>query len=553
MSAGFRDARDDQNRPMYDVLYGVDKDSASIQTFRENIFRDLPETERARRAPQRTVVGLEPSEILAAAGVANVDVVIGGPNCQAVSSAGLRNAADERNDMFGHFLRLVGALQPNWFVMENVPGLTHAPGLPILADVFERLATLHGYEVAGDVLLAADYGVSQYRYRLVVVGTRSGAHLRLPEPTHFKDKEPRHRTVGDVLSREPSDPITPLGEDDLNRARIHHVPMGGDWRDIPTRLLPPRSFSVRTSDQKGAYGRLEWDRPAFTITGLASNVTAGPFTHPVRDRAITPAEAAALQGFPADYTFKGKPAAQYQQIGNAVPPPLARAIAEIIPSLERGEEVGKPARLTREVVNDALKSGKSLPVMTPRIDVRPSPRRPAKQLSRPSIVPAEPASSNRLEVEAKLPAYMWTAKRARAILGNQQGRELAAIAAELKVSESSVGRWIADYETAGAEGWRAYHTATAAIAGGDAELTRRLDGAIRAVRRASLESESGRPSMTPRLAELIERFGDWSVNDIRAELIQHGVHVGVMYVGDLLAIAEVVLPAAARAHTATPA
>ena len=106
--------------------------------------------------------------------------------------------------MFGEYVRLIDELKPRWFVMENVPGLTHSPGLPILHDVFTRLSAIPGYDVAGDVLLAADFGVSQYRYRLIVIGTRTGLPIRFPRPTHGADGLKPRTTVADAIA-EPGD------------------------------------------------------------------------------------------------------------------------------------------------------------------------------------------------------------------------------------------------------------------------------------------------------------------------------------------------------------
>src|SRR5205823_3406479 len=108
---------------------------------------------------------------------------------------------------------------------------------PILRRVFEELSELPGYEVVGDVLLAADYGVSQYRYRLFVVGTRSGLTFRLPAPTHFADGVPGHLTVRAALV-DRLDAVDGAEPNPVNVQRIKHVPAGGDWRDIPVRLLP---------------------------------------------------------------------------------------------------------------------------------------------------------------------------------------------------------------------------------------------------------------------------------------------------------------------------
>jgi DNA (cytosine-5)-methyltransferase 1 len=557
LSEGFKQASGDGGEDRFQVAYGVDKNRDAVLTFRRNILQGLPADAQERRGAVRSVVGLTGTEILSSAGVDEVDILIGGPNCQAVSTAGSRNTQDERNDMFGEFVRLIEELRPRWFVMENVPGLTHSPGLPILHDVFTRLSSIPGYSVAGDVLLAADYGVSQYRYRLIVIGTRTGLPIRFPKPSRGAAGFERHATVADAIAgagEDQAQPPPPLnGSADVNIRRISHVPPGGDWRDIPLELLPLRYFSIRTSDQKGAYGRLAWDRPAYTVTGLASNVTAGRFTHPAAHRGITPAEAAHLQGFPKDFTFCGPAASQFRQIGNAVPPPLAKAIAETIDATERGSDVGIAGRLTLDVVRGAVDGTTSLPVMTPRIAVKV--RKRPRVRARAAGKAAEPEIANipdrgRLKAEAGLPSSMWTAKRARAILARLDGSAEQEIAKELKVSEASVTRWIADYDARGADGWRAYHTPVARLVD-DSELERQLDGAI-ALARAATTKHASANGTGDELDRLLARFGQTSVNGLFERLGDAGFPVGTMYVGDLLAVADVLLESPPSAPAVQP-
>lgn len=554
MSHGFAQAVGSDGSKAFRVLYGVDHDPDCMTTYRQNVLGRFSATERETRGPCRSVVGLTASEILASAG-GMIDVVIGGPNCQAVSPAGVRNSQDPRNSMFGEFLRLIAELRPRWFVMENVPGLTHSNGLPILRRVFEELSELPGYEVVGDVLLAADYGVAQYRYRLFVVGTRSGVAFRFPAPTHFADRFPRHRTVQSAVSNLPTTRAA-VELDPLNVQRIKHVPAGGDWRDIPIRLLPDRSFYVRSSDQKGLYGRLSWDSPAFTITGLARNVTAGPFTHPDEHRAITPAEAAALQGFQRDFIFAGTRESTYRQVGNAVPPGLAKAVAEAIMCAEAriAPEGTRLPRLTLKVVQDAADGRTSLPIMTPRLSRRPRRPPPERNTRQPNVkgAPSPPApfssdpldDAKRLEAEAKLPGFMWTGKRARAILGSMADRPEVELALQEGVSVASIRKWVSDYRSGGLEGWRAYHTPLDR-SGIDDRRRADIEEAIAHVRAGAVVTAGGgipsRPHMGPALRALIRRHGDVSVNELIRRVEAAGFRLGTVYVGDLLVIADRIL------------
>lgn len=555
LSEGFAGALGPDGRKAFRVAYAVDLDRSCVNTYRANVLRELTPEEAQRRSACRSVVGLSADEILRASGDSNVDVVIGGPNCQAVSAAGNRNPNDIRNDMFGEFARLIDELRPRWFVMENVPGLAHRNNLPLLRRMFERLSD-SGYHVQGDVLLAADFGVPQYRYRLFIVGNRAALPIAFPVPEANRDRRDItvEDAIGDLTDIATDGDHVPnhlaLGLDLANVRRIRHIPPGGDWHDLPIDLLPERSFSTRSSDQKGTYGRLAWGGLAYTVTGLVANVTAGPFTHPLWDRALTAREAARLQGFPDSFVFTGSPESWYRQIGNAVPPPLARAVAQSLLAADRAlAGVGRPGRLTLDLVRSAEEGRASLPVLTPRLSTRR-----ARNRDRPPGIaaPARTARAldadamrRRLQAEAALPGYSWTAKRARALLASAQGRQTGEIARQLGLGESTVRRWIDGYRAIGPEGWRAYHTSLAAIFGNDRTLLRRVQRAVDRVRHVELhmgEEGARRPHMNRYLRSLIKRFGHESVETLIAR-IRHecGIDVGTVYVSDLLAMADVLL------------
>lgn len=609
LSAGFEDAVawwPNHRGEKFEIVYGTDCDEDAIETFRAFHFPNVQQERLDVVTPCKDIKDITAESILEAIRPRErVDVLIGGPNCQGVSAAGLRNPDDCRNDMLLAFIRLVRELQPQWFIMENVPGLTHANNRDLLAAIFEQFESIKGYKVSGDVLLAADYGVPQFRYRLFVVGTNTGAPIRFPLATRTPslphraeqsvETECSYRTVKQEIfdlthyspviydrkvlpnrssrsiSCPPNHYCIELGK--TNKERIAAIEPGQDWRDMPMRLLPERYFATRASDQKGAYGRLLWDWPAYTITNAAYNVTAGPFTHPDHDRALSVREAARLQSFSDEHVFYGNVLSQYRQVGNAVPPKLAKAVAEAILYChyrrEEAKEWGEEGRLNLELIRDALDGTTSFPTMTPR-SVHPLfDRRRRRKLvkhapseanagSHESAWDAEPRPSDpypedtrRLRELAKQPGNYRAAKRARAIIEFIDNKPKEDIVKNANVAEANVKKWVDGYFAHGLDGWRAYHTPPARIAGYDPILTERIRKAIKRVRRINLSpSKNGtgfdtnpkRLHMNGYLLKLIGSFGDFSVNGLIEEVekkLENGV--GTVYVGDLLAICDVVL------------
>lgn len=370
------------------VAYAVDWDKYACETHRAN----APEVQIECK-DIHLVTG---AEIEQAAG-GHVDLLAGGPNCQGLSQLGLRSPDDPRNFMLQEFARLVSELRPRMFLFENVPGLVHRHNFPVVQGIFGWFREL-GYECAADVLLAADYGVPQLRHRFFMIGTCDPSiDLTLPPPTHGPGRTPYvtvrdaigdlpalaavQRENGKVSYRAPAsgefqrygrgrrrkveNHVAPQTSA-INLERIRHIPEGGNWKDIPAELLPPRLVKSRMTDHSTTYGRLRWNQPSFTITALLANVTAGAFTHPSEHRAITIREGARLQSFPDAFVFRGPRNSQAKQIGNAVPPLLARAVGEHIRELLLGHRpAGILPRITAELLSDR-RAWDALPVLTPR-------------------------------------------------------------------------------------------------------------------------------------------------------------------------------------------
>ncbi|MDE0626329.1 MAG: DNA cytosine methyltransferase [Bryobacterales bacterium] len=281
--------------------------------------------------------------------------VVGGPSCQVFSTAGRRaSLSDPRSTMFQHFVRVVRDTQPEFLVMENVRGLLSAavrhrplkergPGYPRLAAeellgsafqvVAEQLRNL-GYYCVFDVLDAADYGVPQTRQRLVIIGSRDGRRVRMPEPTHDSQGAqglPRWRTLGEALEglseNEPDYyPFCPA------KARyLKLIPEGGNWRQLPEDLRSDALGSAFQSwgGRSGFFRRLSRERPCPALTTRPDS-KATTLCHPTELRPLTVGEYARIQQFPDDWTFEGPVRKRYEQVGNAVPIGLGAAIGRAL-------------------------------------------------------------------------------------------------------------------------------------------------------------------------------------------------------------------------------
>jgi DNA (cytosine-5)-methyltransferase 1 len=364
LTQGFKDAG-------FQVIYALDKDPDSCATYRLN----HPDVD----LDERSITDLSPQEI--ADRVGPIAVVVGGPACQGFSTAGRKNGwvrvDDERNELWSYMLRLVRKLKPRAFLLENVPGLMYWRYGDFGYKILEGFAAA-GYRVDFHILLAANYGVPQLRRRLFMVGVRGRQRFAFPEPTHLgswrRDTQKlweqersrrgllRHVSCWDAMGDLPplaggngaSTTIYPhvgelseyakvmrenalvLYDHELSpmppehQSLIRHVPQGGTWRDIPAYLLPERFFGMRRTDSSNLLGRLDPQRPAYTITTQFDNVTVGCYVHPWEDRALSVREGARLQSFPDQYRFVGSIPSRCRQIGNAVPPMLAGVLAAAI-------------------------------------------------------------------------------------------------------------------------------------------------------------------------------------------------------------------------------
>jgi DNA (cytosine-5)-methyltransferase 1 len=271
--------------------------------------------------------------------VGELDIFSGGPPCQGFSKQrkGAHLLEDPRNSLIKYYVDFVLGLKPKYFILENVAIFGQKRGRVYLDEL---ASILKDYTLYPHFYNAADYGLAQTRERFVLVGIERSFTIPfiIPSPTVNK-----WRTVGEVLGDLPEPPenytVHPEYSNhqrarvtEINIKRFSHVPQGGGWQDIPydLRLDCHKKADVKSGGWPDVYGRLVWDGQCPTITGGFDSFTRGRYGHPLHDRPLTPREAARLQGFPDYVNFQGPRQEVRYQIGNAVPPPLAKAIAQNI-------------------------------------------------------------------------------------------------------------------------------------------------------------------------------------------------------------------------------
>ena len=353
-------------------LYGNDNNPFAIETFKYNhpdTLADINPIEQVNTRSVRRKLGLGKGEL---------SVLTGGPPCQGFSiNAPERFLEDPRNALFKHYLRFIDEFEPQTLVFENVPGMLSLVDGHIFQSVLAELEK-RGYQLSAKILFAGHYGVPQERWRLIILGSQRDGAPPHPEPTHYAVGRANFRggrtmtyrlvpldkmrlkpgvTVAEAISDLPRLNMGDGGEivhydrkaaSDFARlmrngdketynhvaavlapqnvARLKYIKPGGSWRDIPHRLLPKGMQRARTSDHTRRYGRLRADGLAGTIM-TKCDPHWGPVFLPDQDRSLTVREAARLQSFPDCYKFLGPRVAQYEQVGNAVPVLMAKAIA----------------------------------------------------------------------------------------------------------------------------------------------------------------------------------------------------------------------------------
>ena len=290
-----------------------------------------------------------------------IDVVVGGPPCQAYSTVGKRLMDDPRGKLFQEYFRILKEVYPKIFVFENVKGMLSMNGGDLIKTVVALFESI-GYKVQYRVLNAADYGAPQIRERVIIIGHRLGGEFYYPEPTHgnnagsenlfgtsLKPYVTLSEAIGDLdnlgngesqstykcepqneyqrLMRKNAPATLKDHEVPKNNAKLialmKALPDGGSPADIPEELRPSSGFG-------NTYCRLWWDKPCTTITRNLGCPSSSRCIHPKSPRPLSTREGARIQGFPDDYHFYGPRGDKNLQIGNAVPTFLSKAIMESV-------------------------------------------------------------------------------------------------------------------------------------------------------------------------------------------------------------------------------
>lgn len=318
------------------IVLAVEKDISAAKTFSKN-------------HPDVTLLCQDIANIDPKAYVKNTPfIVFGGPPCQgfSLSNTKTRTSENNNNKLFNEFVRFVNLLQPEWFLFENVEGITtfnNGETIKVIKKCFKDI----GYDTTQKVLYASDYGVPQHRNRFFMIGNRLGKIFEFPE------KHEPQVSVGEAISDLPDllngdkfhelpykkglDEISGYAKlmrlkskvarqnlvsknEDYVIERYKHIRQGQNWRAIPPQLM--KNYTNVNNCHSGIYKRLDATTPSVVISNYRKNM----LIHPFQDRGLSVREAARLQSFPDNFLFEGTLMHVQQQIGNAVPPLLAEII-----------------------------------------------------------------------------------------------------------------------------------------------------------------------------------------------------------------------------------
>lgn len=319
-------------------LLGIDFTPAAVETFKLNHPNAI--------GICGDIQAIKTSEVKKLIKRQQVDLICGGPPCQGFSTAGAGRVDDQRNHLFLDFVRFVRDFQPSYIMVENVTGLLATKNENTLKAIYKEFNQL-GYHLDIRVLTASHFGVPEARRRVIILGNRLGCENFYPEKefSNYGEKVKGLKTVrtvewafknlishqGQLLNH---DLESAQIKKDLDKQRIQYVPEGKNIRYekdekeyLPKKLWFDHDWSSMSENRfrEAKYQRLDRKKPSPTILTSRSL-----YYHPTEHRYLTVREAAALQSFPANFEFCGSLASQWTQVGNAVPPILAKKLGEAL-------------------------------------------------------------------------------------------------------------------------------------------------------------------------------------------------------------------------------
>jgi len=319
----------------FEILLSFDNDVKCIETQKSNAkyfnhpavaigIEDILDGELLRR------LILERGELF---------LLAGGPPCQGFSIQRIGEDEDIRNELVMKYIQLIKEIYPQYFIMENVPGINGKRGKKILDAALKEAAGM-GYWIHKKLIDAKDFQVPQRRKRIIIVGERMDGQMPLfhfPVPTSNKIV-----TVREIIGSLPPPPDDGSDHPDIvhhrkdklsaiNKRRLNALKEGQGRDYLPDELLAnAHKISSSVIGHRNVYGRMEWDKVAPTITARFDSFTRGQFGHPEQVRSITLREGALLQTFPMDFVFCGSKVDIARQIGNAVPPKMGEILGRQI-------------------------------------------------------------------------------------------------------------------------------------------------------------------------------------------------------------------------------
>ncbi len=288
----------------FDGICGLDHFDSAVATYERNFNHPIFNGDITKKKVKRDFIKLVNEQLLGR----KLNVISGGFPCQGFSMSGHRIVADPRNSLYLDMLDIVNILKPDFVVLENVVGLRSMLKGGIERKIIEDYVS-SGYEINVTTLHAADYGVPQKRKRVIFIANKIGVMNYHPKPM-FNERNFKtiQQAIEDLMNLDDDPEFNHVKTKHSSAMvdRIHGVPEG-------------ESLYSNYSD---SWRKSPWNEPSCTIKENHGGVNL----HPKIPRALTPREMARLQTFPDDFIFEGKKSKQLIQIGNAVPPLMAKAI-----------------------------------------------------------------------------------------------------------------------------------------------------------------------------------------------------------------------------------